>query len=200
MPFQRFYIVNAPQLIQTIQAKANSSIFVPTLLDFGMLFSGLNWESQDVLRGAFARKGNVFATSVHEYLGGLSTLQAATRAAIHKLSTSVPDTLSGSDPVGLFETIRHSLTLALTGAVYGPENPYEKAGIESSWQSVPLLAPASSSALLTGSVESSFPGSTTYYIAPFHGSPLAKPFAPEPVSSPHSLGTLKMGVIAKPSP
>jgi hypothetical protein len=46
MPFQGLYIVHTPDLIQTIQSKANAAIFVHNLLDFGMLFSGLNKESQ----------------------------------------------------------------------------------------------------------------------------------------------------------
>ncbi|KAF2250378.1 cytochrome P450 [Trematosphaeria pertusa] len=134
MPFQRFYIVQSPQLIQTVQNKTNISTFVPTLLDFGMLFSGLNKESQKVLRGAFDINGNGFTISVHKYLTAGPTLQVATRTAIDNLSASVPSGFATSGEIGLLENIRHHLTLALTGAVYGPENPYDDPDIEASWQ------------------------------------------------------------------
>lgn len=70
MPFQRLYVVHAPHLIQIIQSKANAKTYVPNLLDFGMLFSGLNTESQTTLRRAFGLKGNGFTMSVHKYLLG----------------------------------------------------------------------------------------------------------------------------------
>ncbi|KAJ4299037.1 hypothetical protein N0V90_004281 [Kalmusia sp. IMI 367209] len=134
MPFQRIYVVSAPQLIQAVQNKVNATTFVPTLLDFGMLFSGLSRKSQETLRQAYGIHGNGFTKSVHRHLSSGSTLQAATRTAIDKLSASVPNNLATPDQVGLFEALRHQLTIALTGAIYGPENPYDDPDIEASWQ------------------------------------------------------------------
>lgn len=133
MPFQRVYVINAPALIQAVQSKTNLTTFVPTLLDFGMLFSGLNRESKETLRKAFGSHGNGFTKSVHKYLSHGSDLQAATRTAIEKLTTSVPNSTSTREELGLYETLRHQLTLAFTGAIYGPENPYDDPAIEQSW-------------------------------------------------------------------
>lgn len=134
MPFQRVYVINAPQLIQAVQNKANLPNFVPTLLDFGMLFSGLSSKSQDTLRQAYGVHGNGFTKSVHSHLSSGVTLQAATRTALDKLSASVMNDLASADEVGLFETLRHQLCLALTGAIYGHENPYDNPDVEASWQ------------------------------------------------------------------
>ena len=134
MPFQRLCIVHAPNLIQTIQNKANAQTFIPNLLDFGMLFSGLNTDSQHTLRDAFGLKGNGFTMSVHKYLQSGPALNIATKAAIDRLTASLPNNLGNNSHGGLQEAVRHELTLALTGAVYGPENPYDDPEIETSWQ------------------------------------------------------------------
>jgi hypothetical protein len=63
------------------------------------------------------------------------TLQIVTRTAIEKLTASVSTSFSSNaaSEVQLLETIRHDLMLALTGAIYGPENPYDNPDIEESW-------------------------------------------------------------------
>lgn len=139
MPFQRLYVVHDPHLIQSIQNKSNAATFVPNLLDFGMLFSGLNSQSRKTLRKAFGLKGNGFTMSVHKYLLAGPSLKAATRAAVNRLSTSLPNSLNNTSRSGLQEFIRHELTLALTGAVYGPENPYDDPKIEASWRCVGIF-------------------------------------------------------------
>jgi len=124
MPFQRLYIVHAPEIVHVIQSKCNASTFIPNLLDFGMLFSGLNKNSQRTLRIAFDIKGNGFTMSVHKYLLSGLSLNAATRAAVDRLSASLRNNLAGNSG-GLLESVRHELTLSLTGAIYAPENPYD---------------------------------------------------------------------------
>jgi hypothetical protein len=120
MPFQRLYVVHAPHLIQVIQSKASATTFVPNLLDFGMLFSGLNKDSQTTLRNAFGLQGNGFTMSVHKYLMSGPSLKAATKTAVDRLSASFPNLEDGRQE-DLLELVRHELTLAMTGAIYGPE-------------------------------------------------------------------------------
>ncbi|KAH7381244.1 cytochrome P450 [Phaeosphaeria sp. MPI-PUGE-AT-0046c] len=132
VPFQRLYVVHTPSLIQTIQSKANAATFVPNLLDFGMLFSGLNSRSQAILGKSFSKR-NAFTMSVHKYLLSGPSLAAVTSTALDKLSSSLPNTLTGDGKRGLMELVRHELTMALTGAIYGPENPYDDIHIEASW-------------------------------------------------------------------
>lgn len=120
-------------MIQTIQNKANAQTFIPNLLDFGMLFSGLNTESQNTLRKAFGLKGNGFTMSVHKYLLSGPSLKMATKTAVDRLTASLPNNLTRYNQSGLQEAVRHELTLALTGAIYGPENPYDDPEIETSW-------------------------------------------------------------------
>jgi hypothetical protein len=88
MPFQRLYVVHTPHLIQAIQSKANSATFVLNLLEFGILFSGLNKDSQSTFRNAFGNKENDFTLSVHKYLLVGDSLRAATRTAVDRLSVS----------------------------------------------------------------------------------------------------------------
>ena len=133
MPFQRLYVVHAPDLIQAIQNKASAQTFVPNLLDFGMLFSGLNTKSQTTLHKAFGLHGNGFTLSVHKYLLSGPSLNVATKAAVDRLTNSLPNSFAKIKKGGLQEMVRHELTLALTGAIYGPENPYDDPLVESSW-------------------------------------------------------------------
>ena len=132
MPFQRLYVLHDPHLIQVIQSKANATTFIPNLLDFGMLFSGLNKDAQGTLRKVFGLRGNSFTMSVHKYLLSGISLTVATRAAVDRLSASLPNNLAGNSG-GLLEVLRHELTLAMTGAIYGSENPYDDPQVESSW-------------------------------------------------------------------
>jgi hypothetical protein len=94
-----------------------------------MLFSGLNKDSQATLRKAFGSHGNGFTMSVHKYLLSGDSLKIATQAAVDRLSNRV-DELKG----GLQEIVRHELILAMTGAIYGPENPYDDPEVEESWK------------------------------------------------------------------
>lgn len=134
MPFQRLYVVHAPHLIHAIQSKANAKTYVPNLLDFGMLFSGLNTESRNTLRKQYASKGNGFTLSVHKYMLSGPSLGIATKAAIDVLTASLPNSLMSNEKSGLQEIVRHELTSALTGAIYGPENPYDDPTVETSWR------------------------------------------------------------------
>jgi hypothetical protein len=132
MPFQRLYVVHTPHLIQVIQSKANTTTFVLNLLDFCMLFSGLNKDSQTMLLNAFGLQGNGFTMSVHKYLLSGPSLKAATKTAVDKLSASLPNLEYGRQE-GLLELVRYELTLAMTGAIYGLENPYDDPETEASW-------------------------------------------------------------------
>jgi hypothetical protein len=138
MPLQRLYVVHTPDLIQAIQSKANAAVFVPNLLDFGMLFSGLNQDSQRILRNDFGVHGNGFTMSVHKYLISGPSLNAATRTAVDRLSVSISNNLAGNSGE-LLESVRHELTLSLTGAIYGPESLYDDPQVEASrWYVYPL--------------------------------------------------------------
>ncbi|KAH3913975.1 hypothetical protein HBH56_096770 [Parastagonospora nodorum] len=133
MPFQRLYVVHTSDLIQAIQSKANATTFIPNLLDFGMLFSGMNKRSQGILAKAFGVNGNAFTMSVHKHLLSGPSLRIATSTAVDRLSASLPNNFTERGGEGLLELVRHELTLALTGAIYGPENPYDDPAIEASW-------------------------------------------------------------------
>ena len=133
MPFQKIYVINASNLIQEVQNKVNLTTYVPNLLDFGMLFSGLNRKSKATLTRAYGVHGNGFTKSVHKHLTSGSDLQAATRTAVDKLAVSIPNNFTAKRQVGLYEALRHQLTLATTGAIYGPENPYDDPAVEQSW-------------------------------------------------------------------
>jgi hypothetical protein len=105
MPLQRLYVVHTPHLIQAIQSKANAATFIPNLLDFGMLFSRLNKDSQSKFRNAFRLKGNGYIMSVHKYLLLGESLKAATKTAVDRLSASLPNSLAKNSEVGLLESV-----------------------------------------------------------------------------------------------
>jgi hypothetical protein len=71
--------------------------------------------------------------SVHKYLLSGDSLKIAIQAAIDRLRGGLSnraDELKG----GLQEIVRRELTLAMTGAIYGPENPYDDPEVEESWK------------------------------------------------------------------
>ncbi|KAL5113398.1 hypothetical protein ACEQ8H_008721 [Pleosporales sp. CAS-2024a] len=98
-----------------------------------MLFSGMNKESRGILAKAFGIHGNAFTMSVHKYLLSGSSLKSVTSTAVDRLSASLPNNFASDGDKGFLALVRHELTLALTGAIYGPENPYDDPAIESSW-------------------------------------------------------------------
>ncbi|KAI8931607.1 hypothetical protein NX059_011261 [Plenodomus lindquistii] len=108
--------------------------FVSNLLEFGMIFSGLHRDSQDSLRKAFRLEGNGFTMSVHKYLLSGPSLHNATKTAIDRMSASIPNSFILDRQDGLLNLLGHELTLALTGAIYGPENPFDDPEIEASWK------------------------------------------------------------------
>ena len=154
--------MHAPYLIRAIQSKANTKSLVPNLLDFGMLFSGLNKQSQNTLRQAFHAHGNAFSTSVHRYLLSGPTLETVTRAAILRLN-SLPKRLECSNHKGLLELVQHELTLALTGAIYGPKNPYNDPIIEASWKYVDKPGSKQFEPVINDETETLFLESSTCY-------------------------------------
>ncbi|CAI6331650.1 unnamed protein product [Periconia digitata] len=132
MPFQRVYVVCANQFIHAVQSKAHAAAFVPTLLEFGILFSGMAKSAKKCLQAGY-KNGNQFTASVHSYLLWGPTLQSATRLAMDRLISSMHSGFSSPDRVGLLETTQHQLTLAMTGAVYGPHNPFNDPAMEADW-------------------------------------------------------------------
>jgi hypothetical protein len=131
-PLQRFYVAHASDLLQDIQKKVYSAVFAPMLLDFGFLFSGLHKKSQETLHAAYTSEGNCFAKSVRNNLLSGPVLVDTTRSAIGTLSASLSSGLL-KDREELYELVRHQLTVSLTTAIYGPENPYKDHTVEASW-------------------------------------------------------------------
>ncbi|KAF2796913.1 cytochrome P450 [Melanomma pulvis-pyrius CBS 109.77] len=133
LPFSRLYIVNKPSLIQAVQRQASALSFGPVGRDFGFLFSGLTKASQDILRKAYDGNGNGFTSIVHQCLKDGPFLHAATRSAINGLALAVPKWGHHGTPLNIFDIVRHTLTMALTDTVYGPQNPFRNPKVEASW-------------------------------------------------------------------
>lgn len=108
------------------------------LLDFGFLFSGLHKESQEKLHAAYSSEGNSFTKSVHNNLLSGPVLVDTTRSAIGTLSASLSSGVL-KNREELYELVRHQLTLCLTTAIYGPDNPYKDHTVEASWWYVILV-------------------------------------------------------------
>jgi hypothetical protein len=134
VPLHRLYVVNAPELIHAVQSRANALTLVPNLLDFGMLFSGVDAKSRRILNGLGYHNANPLTKATNKWLNSKSSLEAVTRTALGELVPMIRASFSPPNPIGLLETFRHALTLAMTGAIYGPGNPFYDPDIERSWQ------------------------------------------------------------------
>ncbi|KAF2192965.1 cytochrome P450 [Zopfia rhizophila CBS 207.26] len=71
--------------------------------------------------------------TIQKFLAPGPFLAGLTRSTIQKLSTSIGLLGFQKKPHNLFACIRHHTTLAATGAVYGPQNPFLDPVIETSW-------------------------------------------------------------------
>ncbi|KAF2732501.1 cytochrome P450 [Polyplosphaeria fusca] len=142
MPFTRLYVVNHPSLISASQRQINSIAFGPVGRDFGFLFSGLTKQSQEMIKrsGKFKNNGDYDKSSgnigaiIHSYMRDPPTLETLTTAAVASLAKGIQGWNSAFNGFGMFEKIAHEMTLALTNAVYGPQNPFREEIVESSWR------------------------------------------------------------------
>jgi hypothetical protein len=107
--------------------------FVSNLLDFGILYSGVTKRSENLLREAYRDNGNSFTAIVHKTLLSKVSLMSITSDAVNILNKDLENTISQRSRGGLLDIIRHQLTLAMTGAIYGPNNPYKDSSVEAVW-------------------------------------------------------------------
>ncbi|KAH7127206.1 cytochrome P450 [Dendryphion nanum] len=133
MPFIRQYIINSPSMIHHAQRQIDQLTFGPVALDFGFLFSGLNKQSQAILREKYEH-GNAFVTTINIQLRQGYSLNVMTSAAIQTLKTNL-SSLGNPDShiTGLYSIVRSQVLISLTDAFYGPHNPFRDPKLRDDW-------------------------------------------------------------------
>ncbi|TVY68970.1 Cholesterol 7-alpha-monooxygenase [Lachnellula suecica] len=142
LPGSRLYIVNSISLISAVQRQFKTLAFPPLEAKFTTSICGTSKIAHDILNTnvngdeGFWGYSVTFYKAIHTPLAPGPELDAMNRVMAQKVSASV-DRLE-ERVVGLFEFIRHEITLATTDSVYGPKNPFkDPAIVESFWTFLP---------------------------------------------------------------
>lgn len=135
----KVYIVTSTELIGAVQRQPKVLAFAPIGVKFALSLAGSSEEAKKIattnINGDDGDWGLSmdFNKAVYPALSPGAPLEAMNRIMLPTIAGSVDmlQARSGeSTKIGLNRWIRHELTLAITDAVYGPQNPFKDRAIE----------------------------------------------------------------------
>ncbi|KAI0015367.1 cytochrome P450 [Xylariomycetidae sp. FL0641] len=142
LPFSRMYIVNATELIPSLQKQWRTVSFAAIAADAGYLV-GLSKEGNDILhRDLTSEKG--FSPSWPKYIARVMSpgedLDAINRKSVEIYAAEMEQFRrraaegSGHAKVGLSQWSRQIMVVSTTEAIWGPQNPYRDPAVAESWR------------------------------------------------------------------
>ncbi|KAI0121937.1 cytochrome P450 [Daldinia grandis] len=137
MPFSRMYIVNATELIPTLQKQWRIISFAAIAADAGHLV-GMSKEAVKIMHQDLTSEEG-FSISWPKYIapvmGPGEDLDAINRRSIEVFSTDMERLRAqGAVQVGLWQWSRRIMVESTTEAVWGPQNPYRDPVIAEAWK------------------------------------------------------------------
>ncbi|KAI0400159.1 cytochrome P450 [Xylaria palmicola] len=137
LPGSRFYVVNSPSLLTSIQNQVRTLSFTAIEAIIAANLIGVN-KATNAIIGADLTSDHGYLMSfpkyVHASLSAGPGLDAMNRRSIQVLSKSLNILAEkGGATIDMFTWIRHELLLATTEAVYGPKNPFRDPAMEEAW-------------------------------------------------------------------
>ncbi|KAF4630698.1 hypothetical protein G7Y89_g7435 [Cudoniella acicularis] len=141
LPGSRLYVVNAISLIPAVQRQFKTLAFPPLEAKLAMSICGSSKTANEILSTnvngdeGYWGYSITFYKTIHTPLAPGPELDAMNRVMAQKVAASI-DRLE-EKVVGLFDFIRHEITLASTDSVYGPKNPFKDPAIEESFWKFP---------------------------------------------------------------
>ncbi|KAI0191895.1 hypothetical protein F4808DRAFT_465278 [Astrocystis sublimbata] len=139
IPGTRFYIVNSPSLITSVQNRFRILSFPAIEAGIAAKVFGVTEVTNKVFRhNLTSDEGYLmsFPKYVHSALGAGPGRDAMNRRAVQVVASSL-NTLAGTEngfrTVHMFQWIRHELLIATTEGVYGPKNPFRDPTMERAW-------------------------------------------------------------------
>ncbi|KAK9415843.1 putative Cytochrome P450 [Seiridium unicorne] len=137
MPGSRIYVINAPQLLTSVQNQVRKLSFTAIEASIAANVIGVSKTTNDIIGYDVTADGSYltsFPKYVHSALSAGPGLDAMNRRSIQYITQSL-DTWQkkGDTTVQLFEWVRHELLMASTEGVYGPKNPFRDPAMEKAW-------------------------------------------------------------------
>ncbi|KAK6083888.1 25-hydroxycholesterol 7-alpha-hydroxylase 1 [Seiridium cupressi] len=134
MPGSRIYVINAPQLLTSVQNQVGKLSFTAIEASIAANVIGVSKTTNDVIGHDVTADGSYltsFPKYVHSALSAGPGLDAMNRRSIQYITQSL-DTWQkrGDTTVQLFEWVRHELLMESTEGVYGPKNPFRDPAME----------------------------------------------------------------------
>ena len=126
----KVYVVTAPDLVMAVHRNSKKLAFNPFIAQLGKRITGHDEAtSQIVQHNLNGENGPGYVIDVHDgivaSLAPGKDLEKMTKAMLRHASPYF-DRLAKDGEVSLFEWIRDMVTMCSTGAIYGPENPFDK--------------------------------------------------------------------------
>ncbi|KAJ4393374.1 hypothetical protein N0V93_002582 [Gnomoniopsis smithogilvyi] len=150
LPFTRMYVVNATELIPTLQKQWRTISFTPILASSGTGPMGMSKEAGVILNRDIQSDSNTVAKwsqAVNRALAPGKALDKVNRRAVEVMydmmgslrtplnnsSTEKKTEVQHETVVDFWSWTHHVMVQATTEAVYGPANPFREAAFEEAW-------------------------------------------------------------------
>ncbi|KAI1740239.1 cytochrome P450 [Xylaria scruposa] len=137
LPFTRFYVINSPSLITSVQCQFRTLSFTAIEANIAANLIGVS-KSTNAIIGHNVTSDESYLMSfpkyVHSALSAGPGLDAMNRRSIQVISNSLnASAQQGAATIDLFQWVRHELLMASTEGVYGPKNPFRDPAMEKAW-------------------------------------------------------------------
>jgi len=140
LPGSRLYVVNSPSLISAVQKQHKALAFMPLVADASVKVSRFSKTASDIINmNINGNDGNwgyvmTFHDAIQPSLAHGMQLDAMNRTMLGLVAQSFNRPREEAPTtVKLFDWVQHQITLATTGSVYGPSNPYKDPKLEAAF-------------------------------------------------------------------
>ena len=142
MPGTTFYIVNSLDLVQAVQKLSKTLSFRTMSVKFAIRLAGVSKATAEMLSAEDDEGSNPILERAHVMQTVLQpgeSLDRMNRTMIEDISHSVDELSNHDDEVDLLEWTRQAITVATTGTLYGPSNPYRDPELRTAFWYVQLF-------------------------------------------------------------
>ncbi len=140
LPGTRIYVVKSTALIPAVQQSARTLSWSPIVIKVATNVMALSKSTVRVIEEDLKTNGN-FLTGLHKamHLGlspGTAALDKLSRNAVTVFATSLDSVAASGKPfsVPMYQWLGHEVLLTITGAIFGPQNPFNDPKTEAAYE------------------------------------------------------------------